>query len=198
MPSHHFSHHFSQPKPHQQLPPLIPATSSPSRPALPRPSQHNALFAAVLRSLRFDVLDASARVVQATGPTPPPGAERALPAPRRTPSRISGICDPPLPQLQLSGHHHHILLVFLEGRTWLVDVGWGGDSPPLPVPLPLGAEQYAVPPPADTAADAYRGCAWAAGLPMGRMSRYRVRLGLPGSFQEPDPASTPHFAQRAG
>lgn len=75
-----------------------------------------------------------------------------------------------------------------------------GANPLLPVLLPEGAEQYTPPPPDATAADAYVGADWAAeaGLPVERLSRYRVRLGLPGVFATPDPATTPHFGQRAG
>lgn len=75
-----------------------------------------------------------------------------------------------------------------------------GANPLLPLLLPEGAEQYAAPPADATAADAYAGADWAAeaGLPVDRMSRYRVRLGLPGVRAAPDPATTPHFGQRAG
>lgn len=66
--------------------------------------------------------------------------------------------------------------------------------------LPEGAERYAAPQPDETAADAYAELDWVAeaGLPVERMARFRLRLGLPGLLATPDPATTPHFSQRAG
>ena len=36
----------------------------------------------------------------------------------------------PAVELRLSGHDHHVLIVRLEGRLWLADVGFGGEGRP--------------------------------------------------------------------
>ncbi len=82
----------------------------------------------------------------------------------------------------------------------LIPTRSAGANPLLPVLLPEGAQQYAAPAPEATAADAYEAADWVAeaGLPAQRLAGYRLRLGLPGVFATPDPATTPHFGQRAG
>lgn len=162
--------------------------------------EQNGLFGAALRGLGFDVIDGAARVVQGSASAP---AEAVEEAPRLTDGSSSSAAEPlgvvqPRVELRLSGHDHHILFVRLGGRWWLVDVGFGGDCLPLPLLLPEGAERYAAPPPDETADAPYLGQGWADGLPVGRMARYRLRLGLPGLTAPPDAAATPHFALRAG
>lgn len=102
----------------------------------------------------------------------------------------------------MGGRSHHMLLVALGGRLWLADVGFGGANPLLPVLLPEGAERYAAPPPGETADAAYAGLAWAAqgelAPALGRMRRFRLRLGAAGERATPDPSTTPHFGQQAG
>lgn len=124
-----------------------------------------------MRSLGFDVLDAGARVVRSGGAAP----------------------EPPV----LPGHDHRFLLVHVDGCTWMADVGFGSNSIPQPLLLPAGAELF---PPYSVAhaAEDYADLAWPAELPLDRMQRYRLRLGLPNSLEVPDPASTPQFAFRAG
>ena len=111
----------------------------------------------------------------------------------------------PAHDYQIKAHSHHILLVHVEGATWLSDVGYGGPGLPLPLRLPTGAHHYA--PFSDASgADAYAELEWAAeaaeaaagGLPVERMRGYRLRLGLPGLRAVPDPAATPRFQERAG
>lgn len=132
------------------------------------------------------------------------------------------LCEPPGLQLRLTGHDHHVLFVWLDGRLWLADVGFGGQVLPLPLALPAGAERYAAPAPADSSAGAYGGphkdAPWASGepggaasgaaggaggattqgLPVERLERYRLRLGLPGTSAVPDAAATRHMQLRAG
>ncbi|KAI7845893.1 hypothetical protein COHA_000626 [Chlorella ohadii] len=160
--------------------------------------EQNALFGGALRGLGFDVVDGAARVVQSSD-ADASEVEEAPPLPGRSPSALKGIIEE-APQLRLSGHDHHILFVQLDGRLWLADVGFGGANPLLPVLLPEGAQQYAAPAPEATAADAYAAADWLAdaGLPAQRLAGYRLRLGLPGVLATPDPATTPHFGQRAG
>lgn len=68
--------------------------------------------------------------------------------------------------------------------------------------LPQEAERYAAPPRGETAAHAYASLAWAAegelAAALPRMPRFPLRPGLAGEHEAPDPASTPHFQQRAG
>jgi hypothetical protein len=133
--------------------------------------QQNGLLGSALRSLGFEVLDAGARVVRSGGAAP----------------------EPPV----LNGHDHRFLLVHIDGSTWMADVGFGSNSIPQPLLLPAGAELFP-PYPGANAAEAYADFAWPPELPLARMQRYRLRLGLPNSLEVPDPASTPFFASRAG
>lgn len=152
--------------------------------------EQNGLHAAALRGLGFDVVDGAARVVQVSPTAPAAEVDEAPP--------LAGGGSEGAPDMRLSGHDHHILFVFLGGRWWLADVGFGGECLPLPLRLPVGAERYEAAPPGETGDAPYRGQGWAAGLPVGRMARYRVRVGLPGLAAAPQPGNTPHFSLRAG
>jgi hypothetical protein len=141
--------------------------------------EHNGLFSAALLAAGFDVYEGAARVAKRQ-PDAPPGAE-------------------PL----LGGHDHRIGFVHLDGRTFLVDVGFGSDVIPLPLRLP--EEPYATAegepgdaPYLDTGIWSSGGGGEAALLPLERAAGFRVRLGLPGTAAAPDPGSTPHFAHRVG
>lgn len=91
--------------------------------------EQNGLFAAVLRELGFDVVGLAARVLQ-------PGSDDTLPAPART---------------------HMLLRVAADGQAWLVDVGFGRQSPTAPLPMRSEVTLH-------TAHDAYRLLPHAQGL----------------------------------
>lgn len=132
----------------------------------------------------------------------PSEVEEAPLLPAQAPPASLDVREPAV-ELRLSGHDHHVLLVQLDGRLWLADVGFGGANPPLPVLLPEGAERFVAPPPDQTAAAPYEGADWvaAAGLERAaqRMCRFRLRCGLPGKLlAPPDPAALPRSGQRLG
>ena len=74
--------------------------------------EHNLLFASVLRSIGFSVETLGGRVIWATGPDGPP-------RPRT----------------------HMLLLVTLDGATWIADVGFGGYLADAPLRLQAGVAQ---------------------------------------------------------
>jgi hypothetical protein len=113
------------------------------------------------------------------------------------------VVKPTVDALEMGAHDHHMLLVHLDNRLWLADVGFGGSSIALPLLLHEQAESYVAPPRDCTAADAYRAEDRPAleGLPLQRMHGYRLRLGVPYALEEPKPAaasSQPFFASQAG
>lgn len=73
--------------------------------------EHNRLFGAVLRAIGFDVTDLSARVLW--------GRAEDEPSPRT----------------------HMLLAVRLDGQQWIVDVGFGGQSPTGPLRLQADTPQ---------------------------------------------------------
>jgi hypothetical protein len=157
-----------------------------------RPLQQNALFGAALRSLGFQVVESAARVVRS-------GAEGAEPAEPPSPAEQHDGILYPAEDVVVGPLDHQYLLVVLDGRLWLADVGFGAQTLPLPFLLPRGVEHY-VQSSEDSqeAMDAYSGLEWAQGLPVQRLARYRLRLGLPGSKAPVDSATTPLFGSRAG
>ncbi|KAL4438533.1 hypothetical protein ABPG77_000181 [Micractinium sp. CCAP 211/92] len=139
--------------------------------------EQNGLFSAVLRTLGFDVVDGAARVA-AADPASPGG-------------------------VRLGAHLHQVLFVSLDGRRWLVDVGFGGDQLPLPLLLPAGAERHL--PPDGDAACPYADERWAGLIPgdaaatLALQRRFSVRPGLPSApGQAADPASIDNWELRGG
>ncbi|KAL4438534.1 hypothetical protein ABPG77_000182 [Micractinium sp. CCAP 211/92] len=140
--------------------------------------EQNGLFSAVLRTLGFDVVDGAARVASP---------------------------DPTSPgRLRLGPHYHQVLFVSLDGRRWLVDVGFGArDQLPLPMLLPAGAERHL--PPDGDAACPYADERWAGLIPgdaaatLALQRRFSVRPGLPSApGQAADPASIDNWQLRGG